>query len=163
LTRCTSIRPYLVNIYFMELFTVLLSYLVNYTFECPQYTSIEETASGYGEYQRICWINRYIQMTRDNSLRIWRNSFAPSFVVFQTALLTLWKYKMKGFQIRTKQKNIHFKSLTNKRIGSIINLLKTKMNQHELYINMHFALHREHSALPLEKSVDACCVANNGC
>ena len=51
LTRCTSIRPYLVNIYFMELFTVLLSYLVNYTFECSLYTSMEETASGYGEYQ----------------------------------------------------------------------------------------------------------------
>ena len=45
---------YLVNIYFMELFTVLLSYLVNYTFECPLYTGMEETASGYGEYQRIC-------------------------------------------------------------------------------------------------------------
>ena len=54
LTGCTSIRPYLVNIYCMELFTVLLSYLVNYTFECPLYTSVEETASGCGEYQRIC-------------------------------------------------------------------------------------------------------------
>ena len=30
-TSCTSIRLYLVNIYCMELFTVLLSYLVNYT------------------------------------------------------------------------------------------------------------------------------------
>jgi len=28
-TSCTSIRLYLVNIYCMELFTVLLSYLVN--------------------------------------------------------------------------------------------------------------------------------------
>jgi hypothetical protein len=45
---------YLVNIYFMELFTVLLSYLVNYTFECPLYTGMEERASGCGEYQRIC-------------------------------------------------------------------------------------------------------------
>ena len=37
---------YLVNIYFMELFTVLLSYLVNYTFECPLYTSMEEKGLG---------------------------------------------------------------------------------------------------------------------
>lgn len=32
----------------------------------------------------------------------------------------------------------------------IVNLLKTKMNMHELYINMHFALYREHCAFSLE-------------
>ena len=35
-------------------------------------------------------------------------------------------------------------------MGSIVNLLKIKMNMHELYMNMHFALYREHCAFSLE-------------